>query len=142
VGIKIIKSTLLCLAIALSVAVIPAQPSYAVNRCGVDTDSDFLLFPTWNRGLDCDTTGGAEHVVVEDIPKFIWTVALNALDILLRIAGILAVVMLIVNGYQYLTSSGAPDKVAKAKTGLLRTIVGLALAVLASTIIYFVVDRI
>ena len=66
--------------------------------------------------------------------------ALNGLNILLQIAGILAVVMLIASGYNYLTSSGEPDKITKAKTGLLRAIVGLAIAVMSSTIIYFIVD--
>jgi type IV secretory pathway VirB2 component (pilin) len=79
---------------------------------------------------------------MNDIPTFVWTVALNALDILLRIAGILAVVLLIVNGYQYLMSAGAPEKISKAKTGLLQAIVGLAIALLASTIIYYIVGGI
>jgi hypothetical protein len=135
-----LKAALLCLAVALTVALVPAQATYA--NC---TERDFLSFPSWNSGLTCDETGtDREHVVIgeDDIPKFIWTVVLNVLDILFRIAGILAVIMLIVSGYQYLASTGVPDKISKAKSGMIRAIVGLVIALLSSTIIYFIVGQV
>jgi hypothetical protein len=144
-----VKSILLCLTVILTTALVPVQNTYAVE-CDSINDS-FLGFPSWNRGLNCieDTTSDGKIVVrteidtaKDGIQKFIWTVVLNVLDILLRIAGILAVIMLIVSGYRYLTSAGVPDKIAKAKTGMLRAIVGLVIAMLASTIIYFVVGKV
>jgi hypothetical protein len=118
-------------------------PMPSVSAVSCTTNDTFLTFPQWNRGLECDGIDEKTHVVIGDgegdIPKFVWTIALNALDILLRVAGIMAVIMLIVSGYQYLTSAGTPDKISKAKTGMLRAIVGLALALLASAIIYFIV---
>jgi hypothetical protein len=147
-----IKIVLFCVTIAFGVVIVqPTTVSAAdppdgwtrFNECSSINKPSFLEFPPWNRGLKCDQKDDDPSqisTVIESIPTFVWTVALNALDILLRIAGILAVVMLIVNGYQYLTSAGAPEKISKAKTGLLKAVVGLAIAVLSSTIIYFIVD--
>jgi hypothetical protein len=142
---KNFKSLILCLAIVFSAALIPVQPTYAASCTSADADASFLSFPKWNRGLECKNVGEkTEHVDMDntDIPTFIWTVVLNGLDILLRIAGILAVVLIIVNGYQYLTSAGSSDKISKAKTGLLQAIVGLSIALLSSTIIYFIIGRV
>jgi hypothetical protein len=111
--------------------------------------SDFLGFPTWNRGLQCrrvqdkdDASVKTTSTVMDDVPKFVWTVALNGLDILLRIAGILAVVMLLYNGFQYITAAGSSDKISKAKTGMLQSIVGLLIAVSAAAIIGFIVGNV
>jgi hypothetical protein len=150
--IRKVKAILLCSAIVLTTALAPTQVTYADTdirpvSCSDTGERNFLSFPTWDSNLTCEqdynakNPKGTRHVVVTDLSKFIWTVVLNVLDILLRIAGILAVIMLIVSAYQYLTSTGVPDKITKAKTGMIRAIVGLALALLASTIIYFVVGR-
>jgi hypothetical protein len=110
------------------------------------TEKAFLAYPTWYRGLRCKKNNGVEHVVIgrgeDKIPKTIWTVVLNVLDILIQTAGILAVVFLMYNGFQYLTSGGSADKISKAKTGMLQSVVGLTIAVLASVIISFIVGRI
>jgi hypothetical protein len=111
----------------------------------------FLAFPHWYRGLQCKTEIGLDgnpstHVVVgqggNDIPKTVWTVILNCLDILIQTAGILAVIFLMYNGFQYLTSGGSSDKISKAKTGMLQSMVGLFIAVSAAALIGFIVGRI
>jgi hypothetical protein len=148
--IRQIRSVLLCLVVVLAVALVPAQTTYAATTpipCS-SPDRNFLSFPTWDDGLKCahdPSIEGSKHVDLVasgGIGTFIWTVVLNVFHILLRVAGILAVILIIVNAYQYLTSAGAPDKIAKAKTGLIQALVGLAIAILASTIIYFVIGRI
>jgi hypothetical protein len=144
-----LKPVLLCLAVVLTMSLVPVQTTYAETRSGPcrSYDPNFLSFPTWDRGLQCkhdSEVEGSKHVDVVTsggIDTFIWTVVLNVLDILLRVAGILAVCLLIANAYQYLTSAGVPDKIAKAKRGMAQTIVGLAIALLSSTIIYYIIGR-
>jgi hypothetical protein len=126
-------------------AITPSIPVFA----GPDPDScpptsGFLDFPNWNRGLKCKqkVNGQGNNVTyteMDDIPKFVWTVVLNIVDILLRVAGIVAVVMILFNGFQYLSSGGQTDKIAAAKKGLLQTIVGLLIAVMSVAIISFIV---
>lgn len=116
-------------------------PSTSVNATPCSA-SNIPFIPSWQRGLECEDN----HVVIDDqedaIANFVWTIVLNVLDILFRITGILAICVLIYNGYLYLTSAGDSSKISKAKTGLMQAIIGLAIVVLASTIIYFVIGQI
>ena len=57
------------------------------------------------------------------------------------VAGIAAVIVIIVSGIRYMTSSGDTQKVSSAKSTLIGTIAGLIIIVLAQTIITFVVKR-
>jgi hypothetical protein len=148
---KFFISAFVVLTGSLGLTYFTPTPFVSAGTCDTRGDPNFLDFPRWNRGLDCTTTTLSNGKTIihteigtgkDGIPTFIWTVVLNVFDILLRVAGILAVVMLIVSGYQYLTSAGVPDKISKAKNGMLRAIVGLALALLASTIIYFIVGKV
>lgn len=72
-------------------------------------------------------------------------VSLNATTILAItnfvtfIAGALAVIFIIISGIQYVTSAGSPQKAAKARLTLLYAVLGLIIAVLARTLINFVI---
>jgi hypothetical protein len=57
------------------------------------------------------------------------------------VAGIAAVIVIIVSGIRYMTSGGDTQKVSSAKSTLIGAIAGLIIIVLAQTIITFVVKR-
>ena len=56
------------------------------------------------------------------------------------VAGIIAVVMVIIGGVQYSTSQGDSAKVKKAKDTIMYGIIGLVIAILAFAIVNFVLD--
>ncbi|MBR6965264.1 hypothetical protein IKH83_03065 [Candidatus Saccharibacteria bacterium] len=56
--------------------------------------------------------------------------------------GIVAVVVVIIGGVLYMTSSGDAGKVKKAKDTILYGIIGLVICALAYAIVNFVIDRI
>lgn len=58
------------------------------------------------------------------------------------IAGIVAVVTIMIGGYMYLTSGGDASKVGEAKNAIIFSIVGIVVVVLARFIILFVIDRV
>lgn len=62
--------------------------------------------------------------------------------ILSVIAGIVAVVMIIVSGLRYITSSGDAQKTASAKNTLIGAIIGLVVIVLAQATIILVIKSI
>lgn len=64
------------------------------------------------------------------------------INAILYIAGVLAVVMIIVGGIQMTTSAGNAGAVAKAKSTILWAVVGLIVAVLAYAIVNFVIGRV
>ena len=65
----------------------------------------------------------------------------TVLGIVFAIAGALALLMITVSGLRYITSAGNPEKTAKARNGIIYSLVGLAIAVSAEAIVAFVVNR-
>lgn len=65
----------------------------------------------------------------------------NALNIAYFVAGIVAVIVIIIGGIMYATSSGEAGALTKAKNMILYSIVGLVVILLASAITNFVIGR-
>jgi hypothetical protein len=57
------------------------------------------------------------------------------------VAGVLGVIMLIVTGLRYITSSGSTESVAAAKRTLIYVVVGLVVVALAQIIVRFVLKQ-
>jgi len=55
-------------------------------------------------------------------------------------AGVLAAIMIIFSGIRYATSGGDAEKVKKAKSTLMWSVIGLALALLAAFIVNLTID--
>lgn len=63
------------------------------------------------------------------------------LGIAFGIIGALALLMVTVSGLRYITSAGNPEKTAKAKSGIVYALVGLAIAISAEAIVAFGVSN-
>lgn len=87
--------------------------------------------------LGADTHSGVQKL---DDPNGLdlWNVLNTIINVALYIIGFVAVVMLILGGFQYTTSSGDASKVTKAKNTILYGIIGLVVAILAYAIVNFV----
>lgn len=103
--------------------------------------SNFLGFPNWYRGLECGTDEEGNILVEFDTINEIWTVTANVIDILIRISGLLAVAFIIYGGFRYMTSQGEPEGLQVAKNIITYSVIGLVVAILASTIVGFVAGR-
>ena len=62
----------------------------------------------------------------------------NIVRILLFAIGTISVIMIIIGGIRYSTSNGDPGKITGAKNTILYAIVGLVVALMAYSIVYFV----
>lgn len=65
----------------------------------------------------------------------------NIVNLLLFIVGIVAVIMIIIGGIKYTTSSGDAAKATSAKNTIIYAVVGLVVAAFAYAIVSFVVGR-
>lgn len=65
----------------------------------------------------------------------------NGLNIVYFVAGIVAVIVIIIGGIMYTTAAGNSGSVTKAKNMLLYAIVGLVVVISAYAITYFVIGR-
>lgn len=66
----------------------------------------------------------------------------SIINILSLIAGVAAVIMLIVGGLRFITSSGDAGNVASARGTIIYSLVGLVVVALAQFIVHFVLARV
>jgi hypothetical protein len=83
-------------------------------------------------GGDCVVAGG----------KTVQGIITNVVNVLSIAVGIIAVVMIIVAGAKYITSSGDANAIASAKTTLIWAVAGLIVVALAQGIVQFVINKV
>jgi len=68
-----------------------------------------------------------------DVPLIL----LAIVDDMVRLAGLVAVVFVIMGGVQYATSQGNPDATAKAQSSIINALIGVAISVVAVAFVAF-----
>lgn len=117
---------------------------FAASGCGDSGASKWLLsFPTWYEYLPSGDFGA--HCEIDNFTFLspssagdIVLIVLALIDILLRIAGLLAFFYTLYGGFQYLTSQGEPDKLKSAQDTIKNALVGLAIAMVGAGAVAFV----
>jgi hypothetical protein len=66
----------------------------------------------------------------------------DAVNIFSVVVGVVAVIMIIVGGFKYITSGGDSSKVSSAQSTILYAIIGLVVVVLSQVIVHFVLSRV
>jgi len=114
-------------------------PVIAVIDCKQNTAVPIL--PTWYKYLEFDTSNDNCDVVMDSkgLPKNIVLIGLAIIEMLLVLAGIIAVIMVMVGGFKYVVSQGESEKVANAKNTIINSLVGTVIAIIASQVVAFVV---
>ena len=95
----------------------------------------FFIPPWWQYLTTTDTSLGCK--ITFDPPGDIWLVGLAVLDMLLRLAGFIAVISIIIAGVSQLFSGGNPEKAASARKRLYNSLIGLAIALIATAFVTF-----
>lgn len=96
----------------------------------------FFLPPWWNYLETTSTTAGCSIAFTP--PGDIWLVGLAILDILLRVAGFVAVVSIMIAGASHVFSGGSPEKAASARKRMYNSLIGLAIALIATALVTFI----
>ena len=87
---------------------------------------------TWDNGKCVNNAGNG--------PSLPATVT-AAVNILLFIIGVTAVIVIVIQGFRFVNSNGDTQAVSKAKNGIIFACIGLAVAFLAYAIVNFVLDQ-
>ena len=85
-------------------------------------------------GTPVDPVGDGKTDLKADITSII--------NYVIAVLGLVCVIVLIIGGVNYMTSSGDAGKVKKAKDTILYAIIGLIICVLAFAIVNFVISNI
>ena len=131
-----IKTLLLSLSLVLALGLPALAP--AVASAASTTIQNSVCSGAGQLNLDNSTTCEASTSGSTSNFDRILTDIINIFSV---IVGIIAVIMIIVGGFRYITSGGASDKVTSAKNTLLYAIVGLIVVALAQIIVQFVLNK-
>ena len=91
--------------------------------------------------MNVDPTGNVLKFIPQDGAS-LTEIVQSILNWIFGIIGIVAVVMIIIGGFNFMTSAGDPGKVKKGKDTILYGIIGLVVALLAFAIVNFVLNGI
>lgn len=108
-----------------------ALPQTAAAAC-VDR---VLTFPTWYRGITDASCNIKNPNEVGGLPTFIAKIGLNVIEVMLQLVGFLAVGYIIAGGFKYLTSTGSPDDIVKARKTILNAVIGLLISIFSIGIV-------
>lgn len=131
----------------MGVLVTVPKPVNAAVAAGCNKSGTFFLsFPTWYEYLDVGPIAGDKCAIIgpKDVNgKFSWPAALGRIalaivDILIRIAGIVALIGIIYGGFRYILSQGEPDNIKHAQGTIIAALIGLVIALLSTAIISFI----
>lgn len=86
---------------------------------------------------------GREDALGQCTPNFtglsdIFPIGLAALDILLRVAGLVAVISIIIAGVEYIAAAGNAEKITGARKRAVNSLIGLAIALVAVVTVSFI----
>jgi hypothetical protein len=103
--------------------------------------SSFFGFPNWwkyiHNGTGDALGGCTPNVDFSNGPSEFLAIGLAAIDILLYIAGIAAVVSIVIAGVQYILAAGATDKITSSRKRIQNSLIGLAIVFIASGLVSF-----
>lgn len=102
----------------------------------------FIGLLPWNYYLNMDSSCVVTnfHLLGGDSSALL--ILLVIVDDLLRVAGLLAVLLIIFSGVKFILSNGSPDEAAKARSSAINALVGLAITMVAITFVSFLGNQV
>lgn len=118
------------LIISLGLFALPAKVNAGPFDAARDTACEGLEF---NEGdsTSCDDSDGEK----------VGSTISNIVNIASLVVGVVAVIMVVVGGFKYVTSQGDSGGITSAKNTIIYAVVGLIIVALAQVIVRFVVNR-
>lgn len=125
--------TLAALIIPIAVvAIVPATPALALFEDSKQQACDGANLS--EAGSDCSDDAQGADKIQETIQAVV--------DILTAIIGVIAVILIIINGLKFITAAGDSNSITAARNGIIYAIVGLIVVALAQIIVRFVLGRV
>lgn len=103
---------------------------------GVVVDPCAIVGPVDNT--TCDSDGGNCNL---SMPKAVSYVAIAVVEIMLRLASILAVGFVMYGGFKFITSQGDPEGAKNARQTIQNALIGLVLTLLSAAIVSFIMNQ-
>lgn len=133
-----LRKKLLIIGSSLFMVLAPVAAPVAVYAGGADIEGNLscgttdLEIPNASKNCRSSLSGGTSRI------NNIITDAINIFSI---IVGIIAVIMIIVGGFKYITSGGDSGNISSAKNTIIYAVIGLVIVALAQFLVQFVLDK-
>lgn len=101
--------------------------------------ASLLVVPAVGLAVDGETPNGEAPTVVESGAELILLIE-NIGNWAFTILLVVAVIFLIIAGFWFVTASGDPEKVTKARGMLINALIGIAIALLAKGLIAVIIS--
>jgi hypothetical protein len=140
--IYVVKNILIGLVLAIlllfsSLVFITAHASAA--PC--EPNKSLLGIPTWYKYLDGETdTTGRCNPTIENANASL-PIGIAILEMALRVAGIVAVAMVFIGAFKFVTSAGNGDAAAGARKTVINALIGLVIVVISTAVVNYLGDR-
>ena len=99
----------------------------------------FFGFPPWWKYIktgNYDGLGGCTPTV--SFPGGVWSIAFAVIDMLLYLAGIVAVISIVIAGVSYITAAGNAENITGARKRIINSLLGLAVVLVATAAVSFI----
>jgi hypothetical protein len=110
------------------------------DKCS-PTIHHFFIFDSWWKYLDGKRDALNNCIPNVDLishPAHLWLIGLAILDMLLRLAGFVAVISIMVAGIELVRTEGSSEKATNARQRLVNSLIGLAIAAGSTALVTFV----
>lgn len=136
-----LQNTIIVSLLLITIFAVPSHIAFAHDCFGDVGSKAVSIAQCTDAGACLDSSGQAcpgAQTSAKDKVNSIITVVVNAFSILV---GVAAVIMIIVGGLKYITSSGESNNINSAKNTILYAIIGLVIVALAQIIVKFVLAK-
>lgn len=112
------------------------------TACNPNTDNGthtFFGFPHWWQYIPDGQVDAFNKCTPQvHFPGGIWPIGLALIDMLMFLAGIAAVISIIIAGVQYMFTMGNAEKGVSARKRIVNSVIGLAIVLIATTLVSFI----
>lgn len=133
------KSLLLVSLIIIAGTVIPVGiVSAAAGDACTPTNTKILGLPTWFKYLDAqeDETGRCAPSIEDSSDAL--PIGIAVLEVMLRLGGVVAVVMVFWAAFKFITSQGSSESAASARKTAINALIGLVIVIISTATVSFV----
>ena len=122
----------------ISLALVAALASFSLLLAPVPT---VLAAPVDVFTETCKNNSGDAVLCSKSDGSGIFTVIKQVIQVMLIVAGIVAVIMIVIGGIKYTTSNGDQAHVKSAKDTILYSVIGLVVAIISYAIVTYVLKN-
>lgn len=102
----------------------------------------FFSFDTVHAAIPQCSSGSTNNICATSDKSLIGDLMKNVINLMLYLAGAIAVIMIVVGGIRYVTSDGDPGRTSKAKDTVMYALVGLVVASMAYALVNFIIAKV